>query len=524
LDAATLDDVREWFRTYYGPSNAVLVLAGDITVEEARAKAGLYFGDIAPGAPVSQPTRWIPRHTGTIREVAHDRVAQARLYRVWNVAEDASLDADRLRLLAQVLAGDRNSRLHKRLVLQEKLVLGVGASYWGSALAGQFAITADLKPGVDIALVEEIVEEELRRVLEAGPDPSELRRVRSGTVAGFVRSLESLPAKASLLAESQLAYGSADGWEPGFATYKAATPAEIRDAGRRWLRDGDYVLHVLPFGALQAANEGADRSSMPKPDGLVPATFPAVERATLDNGMQLLVARREGVPLVNMTLLLRTGVPVDYRSIKPGTGSLAMSLLDQGTTRHDGERLAEILAGLGATVESGGGGESSQVSLSTLKPTLEQALGVYADVVLRPAFAQDDIDRLKERMRAGIASARQDPGRAAARLTMPLLFGRDHAYGRLLDEAGVDALERADLVEFHARWFKPGNAALVVTGDTTLEEVRPLVEAAFSGWLPGEVPETIAPLAEAPDRAVVYLVDKPGSPQSVIRAALVAPP
>src|SRR5690606_39315583 len=101
------------------------------------------------------------------------------------------------------------------------------------------------------------------------------------------------------------------------------------------------------------------------------------------------------------------------------------------------------------------------LSLHDALPTL----GIYADVVLRPAFAQDDIDRLKERMRAGIASARQDPGRAASRLTMPLLFGRDHAYGRLLDEAGVDALERADLVEFHARWFKPGNAALVVTGD-----------------------------------------------------------
>src|SRR5690606_35285580 len=164
LDAATLDDVREWFRTYYGPSNAVLVLAGDITVEEARAKAGLYFGDIAPGAPVSQPTRWIPRHTGTIREVAHDRVAQARLYRVWNVAEDASLDADRLRLLAQVLASDRNSRLHKRLVLQEKLARGGGESYWGGDLAGQFAITADLRAGAATALVEEHRDDELRRV------------------------------------------------------------------------------------------------------------------------------------------------------------------------------------------------------------------------------------------------------------------------------------------------------------------------------------------------------------------------
>src|SRR5690606_35313205 len=307
LDAASLEDVREWFRTYYGASNAVLVLAGDITAAQAKEKVARYFGDIAPGAPVSQPTRWVPRHAGTIREVAHDRVAQARFHRVWNVAEETSVDTDHLRLLGQVLAGDQNSRLHKRLVLREKLALGVGASMWGSALAGQFAITASLSPGADMARVEAIVAEELERLLEAGPDASELARVRSGTIAGFVRSLESLPAKASLLADSQLAFGSADGWRAGFAAYRSATPAQVREAGRKWLRDGDYVLNVLPFGELSAANEGADRSSMPQPESLVPATFPPVERATLGNGMQLLVARRAGVPLVNMDLVLRSG-------------------------------------------------------------------------------------------------------------------------------------------------------------------------------------------------------------------------
>ncbi|MBL8255991.1 MAG: insulinase family protein [Pseudoxanthomonas mexicana] len=523
LDAASLDDVHAWFRTYYGPSNAVLVLSGDITVDEAREKAQKYFGDIAPGTPVSHPESWVVKRTGTVREVAYDRVAQPRVYRVWNVSDYASADTDRLQLLGQVLAGDKNSRLYKRLVIDEQLATGVSASVWNRVLGGQFMVVASVNPGGDIGRVEAIVAEELQRILADGPTQAELTRVRTASAAAFIRSMESISAKASLLAESQTYLGDPDAWKIGYARYESATPAQVRDAGRTWLTDGDYVLHMLPFGDLNASGQGADRSSMPMPESIVPATFPAAERTTLANGMKLVVARREGVPVVNMTMVLDTGVPVDFASIKLGTGSLAMGLLDEGTRTRSGEQLVDALANLGATLQSGGGGETSYVSLSALKPTLREALDIYADVIVNPAFAQPDIDRLKGQTRAGIAASKQDPGRMASRISSTLLFGADHPYGRLMGEADADALTREDVAAFHARWFHSNNATLVVTGDTTLAEIRPLVEAAFAKWNPGAVPETLVPTSVGPDRSVVYLIDKPGTPQTVIRTALVAP-
>src|SRR5690606_21383167 len=162
-------------------------------------------------------------------------------------------------------------------------------------------------------------------------------------------------------------------------------------------------------------------------------------------------------------------------------------------------------------------GETSQISLSALKPTLRDALDIYADVVLNPAFAQADIDLLNGQTRAGIASSKQDPGRMASRISSTLLFGPDHPYGRLMNEADVDALTREDVVAFHARWFHSNNATLVVTGDTTLAEIRPLIEEAFAKWKPGVLPETLVPTSAGPNAAVVYLVDKPGTPQTVIR-------
>jgi zinc protease len=524
LDAASLEDVHEWFRTYYGPSNAVLVLSGDITVAEARQKVQKYFGDIAPGAPVSQPRSWVVKRTGTVREVAHDRVAQPRLYRGWNVSDYASVDTDRLQLLGQVLAGDRNSRLHKRLVIDEQLATSVSASVWNRVLGGQFMIVADAKPDGDIARVEAVIAEELQRLLADGPTEAELTRVRTATAASFIRSMESISAKASLLAESQTYLGDADAWKVGYARYESATPAQVRDAGRAWLTDGDHVLHMLPFGDLKASGEGADRTSMPLPESVVPATFPAAERATLDNGMKLVVARRDGVPVVNMTMVLETGVPADFASIRPGTGSLAMGLLDEGTRTRTSEQLVDSLANLGATLKTGGGGETSSVSLSALKPTLREALDIYADVVLNPAFAQADIDRLKSQARAGIASSKQDPASMAGRISSTLLFGADHPYGRLMRETDADALTREDVAAFHARWFRPNNATLVITGDTSLAEIRPLVEAAFADWKPGAVPGTLIPVAAGAGAPVVYLIDKPGTPQTVIRATLVAPP
>jgi zinc protease len=242
LDAASLDDVKQWFRDYYGPSNAVLVLAGDITPEEALAKVERYFGDIEPGTPVSQPKSWPVKKTGTIRETAYVRAAQPLFLRVWNIADYASADTDYLQFLAQTLAGSRTSPLVKRLVIDEQIATSAEASVDNREIGGQFSIEVMGKPGADMTRIEAIVDEELKKVLTMGPNAAEMKKVRTENIAGLVRNYEGIASKAALLAESETYLGSPDAWKTGWDRFRGATPADLQGAAKRWLTDGDYLL------------------------------------------------------------------------------------------------------------------------------------------------------------------------------------------------------------------------------------------------------------------------------------------
>ena len=422
------------------------------------------------------------------------------------------------------MAGGKKSRLYKRLVLEEQVATSVEAGTDGREIGGQFEIVATVKPGGDIGRVEAIIDEELKRVIASGPSKAELNRVQTSILADLARSLESIANKANILAESQTFLGSVDGWKASFARIGSATPADVQRAGRTWLSEGDYVLHMLPFGDLTASSAGADRKTVPPLGAAITASFPAVERATLANGMKLVVAHRAGAPLVELSLLTGTGVAADYAAIPAGTGALAMALLSEGTKTRTGQQLNEALDALGTTLTSGGGGETSAVSMSVLKPALKPSLALFADVVMNPVFAQKDLDRLKAQAVARIGAQQQNPSQAAGRLLPKLVFGADSAYGRLTSPAAIQSIDRSIIRSFHERWFHPNNATLIVAGDTSLAEIKPQIEAAFARWKQAHVPEPIVPISSPVDKAVVYLVDRPGAPQSVIRAAMLAPP
>src|SRR5258705_185207 len=176
LDAAKLDDVKEWFRTYYGPNNAVIVLAGDITPETARQKVEQFFGDIPATPPIAKQDVWIARRTGSHREVMQDRVPQGRIYKEWNIPQFGSADGDYLDLVTDVLAAGKTSRLYKRLVYDEQIATDVAAYVDLREIGGQLVIRATAKPGGDLAPAERAIDEELARVIQSGPHASALRR------------------------------------------------------------------------------------------------------------------------------------------------------------------------------------------------------------------------------------------------------------------------------------------------------------------------------------------------------------
>jgi zinc protease len=530
LGAATLDDVHDWFRTYYGAANAVVVIAGDIDPETARRKVEAYFGDIPAGPPLARHEGWIARRTGTRRQVMEDRVPQARIYKVWNVPERDSADTDYLEMVGDLLSDGKTSRLYRRLVYEDQIATDVSAFTLPRELGSLFFVQATAQPGGDLGRVERALDEEMARFLDDGPQPHEVARVRTQLLASFVRGIERIGGfggKSDILASSEVFGGSPDHYKVGLDRVRGARPADLRDAARRWLDDGVFVLEVRPYGDYRTVDSPIDRARMPETPVPPASRFPRLQRAALSNGLRLIVAENHAVPIVRFDLLLDAGYAADTLAV-PGTANLALDMLDEGTASRTALEIAEQLDALGAKLDSGSSLDTSSVTLSALREHLDGSLAIYADVILNPSFPGNELERRKKQVIAGIQQEKTRPFPLALRVMPALLYGRDHAYGIPFTGSGTEeevaGLTRDDLVAFHDTWFKPGGGTMIVVGDTTLDEIRPRLERLFSGWKGGEIPAKNLATVRDRDRPAVYLIDRPGSEQSMILAGHLAPP
>ena len=556
LNAASLEDVKNWFRTWYGPNNAVLVLAGDIDVETAKKKVAKYFGDIPAGPDMAQPPVDVAVRPADTRETMHDNVPQARIYRAWNVAQTGSTDVDQLHVLAQVLGGSDTSRLEKRLVHGDKLVDGVSAGVSESQLGSNFLVTASVKEGVDPKMVEAIIDEELARLLKEGPTAEEVAQAKTVIRAGFIRGIERIGGfggKADALAACEVYVGDPGCYRDTLATVAAVTPTQLQAVGKQWLGDGDHTLVVLPGERTALAEEPAvepaalelppvdpkysvspstvDRSTgVPMPEDFPELKFPELQRATLSNGTKVILAERHEVPVVQFRLLLDGGYKADaLDGAKLGTSSFAMSMLDEGAADYSALEFAAAAESLGANLGADASLDGASASLSALKENIDPSLALFADMLREPSFDPAEIDRIKASWIAGIKQEKARPNAAALRVLPPLLYGEGHAYAMPFSGSGTEksiaSLTRDDLVKYHDTWVRPENATLVVVGDTTLAQVVPLLEKHLGDWKGEGEPATTGEVSRValPDAPRVFLIDQPGAVQANIFAGQLVP-
>ncbi|MBN1238903.1 MAG: insulinase family protein [Gammaproteobacteria bacterium] len=533
LDAATLDDVHQWFRDYYGPNNAVLALAGDIDVETARQKVERYFGDIPPGPEVDHYETWVPMREANTHEVQHDQVPAVLANRAWVVPERTNEERALLDLAAAVLGQGRNSRLYLDLVYERQLATSVNVGVTPFELASVFDLSVVLNPGIEASVASEAIDRIIAEFLAEGPTDEELQRVVAGMNASIVRGLEQVGGfggKAVILAEGQLYAGDPLFVETYLDWINAATPDMVRDAARTWLTKGWHQVDVVPAGAYQTSSDGVDRSTgLPDiPTDLPSLTFPEIHTGTLSNGIEVVLAERHAVPIVEMSIQFNAGYAADAGG-KLGVASFAMSMLDTGTRSRSALEISAEAERLGANLSAGSNLDASSVNLSALKNQLAPSIELWADLIRNPVFAQEEIDRLRGRWIAGIAQEKAEPSSLALRLLPPAMYGDGHAYGVPLTGSGtaesISSITRDDLVGFQQTWLRPDNAMIFVVGDTTLAEITPLLERAFRGWEAPDEPLPTKNIGDVtpPDSPRVVLIDKPDSPQSFILAGHTVP-
>ena len=550
LDAATMSTVQNWFRDNYGPNNATLVLAGDISAAEAKPLVEKYFGPIARG-PVNDPAQAdVPVLKEDVRTVMKDQVAATSIDKYYSVPGITDRDLTALNVGAQILGGLSSSRLDNALVRDEQIAISVNAGNYAFQRVGILDIGATAKPGVDPAVVEKRLNEIIADFIQNGPTEDEVRRAATSSLAGTIRGLEEVGGfggKAVTLAEGEVLAGDPGFFERQMNILATLTPGEVKAAMQKWMtrpamtlvlepgeREGEYEEAASVASSDDASEDAAPAASeitvtkvrpAPEISQLTALDFPDVTETSLPNGIKVYYAQRDAVPATRVTISFDAGSaadPIDKRGLE----GLTLGLMDEGTTTLNSRELAEAQERLGANISTGGGVDRSTFTLSSLSANLEPSLELLADVVRNPAFDPAEIERIRAQTVTSIQQSLKSPSGLAYYVASPLVYGADNPYGGSGTVESVGALTRDDLVNFKQTWLRPDNATVFVVSNLPLAEVMPDLEEAFGNWAAPATPKgqkDFSSLAAAPESARIVLVNRPNSPQSFIVGGEITP-
>ena len=556
IDAATREDVSDFFRRYYHPGNASLCIAGDFDPAEAKRLVEKYFGPIPTGPAVEQPAVRQLSLDQMKRIQMTDRVSLSRLYLAWHTVPLFAEDDAELDMLAEVLAGGETSRMYRSLVREKQIAQDVQAFQYSGEQGGDFMVIATARPGHTLEEVEAAIMAEIAEVKAEPPVAEELSRAINQHETDVVRSLESISGfggRADRLNMYNIYAG-----DPGFLTkdferYLQVTPEDVSRVAKKYLGDKFVALAVEPgeettidpdprqpaaetrvelaanaaelpaLGEAPEILEDEDRQTLPSAGPSPQLRLPPIDRSRLSNGMQVLVVEDHRLPSVSINVVFPQGraqEPLD----KLGLANLTSQVWDKGTETRSAEQIAEDLAGIGTSLNLSTSSDATAARLVTLKHHLPRALEIATDVLLHPAFPSDELDRERKRALARLMQVRDESRALAGLAVVGLLYGQDHPYGKFSygTPETLASLTRDDLQQFYRQHIRPEEASVIVVGDVTRDAIIQQLDQTLGTWqVDGEVSEMKFPPVPAMPPTRVILVDKPGAEQSEISVGLI---
>ncbi len=532
LTAASMDDVKSFFREYYVPNNASLVIAGDFDPKDARKLVEKHFGSITKGAAIKRPTPAMPKLEKEIRVSYEDNVQLPRLYMTWFGAPRYTQEEAVLDILASILSAGRGSRLQSNLVYGKQIAQDAFANNPSSEISGLFQIVSTARPGKTLEEIEKEINVEIERLKNEPPTQDEISRALNQIESQTIYGLQTVLGKADQLNGYATYLNKPDSFGAELEKLRKVTPADVQKAAKTYLTDKRLVMSFVPRPKdkamptmNQAANQQAsvskkekakiDSSKLPKPTANPNFSLPKIEKAKLSNGLEVWLVKQSELPLVSMNMVFKSGTTNDPQGLT-GLGGTTASLLDDGTKTRSAVDIANELQSIGARLSTGSSSDSSSVEMLTLTKNFDKALDIYADVMLNPEFPEKEVETWRSRALVGLRQRRDNANAISNIVYNRILYGDKHPYGVTSTEASVKALKRDDLMKFYSTYYRPNNAVLIVAGDVDMKMLQPKLEAKFKDWKSGEVSAMTLPEAPARDKAMIYVVDKPGAAQSVI--------
>jgi zinc protease len=545
IQAARLNDAREFFKRYYAPNNASIAVVGDFDPAQTKKLVEKYFGPLKRGQAVPPINVQTPKITMERRKVVPDRIELPRVYMAWltpNIFKPGDADAE---ITAEILGGGRASRLYQKLVYEKQIAQNVETYQQSLMLGSQFQIDATARPGHTAEELEQAINEELEALRTRPVEQREVDQARNTIETQAITRLENLNGVANMFNAYNHFLKTPDYLQKDIERYRAVTPAAVMTFARDYLQPnaravvyavkGDPVMAPqvpTPPPPTTAAGEGTEsvnvdeawRNEPPTPGPAKALQVPVPETAQLANGVTLILSTRRGLPVVAANLVVKSGSDTNPSDM-PGLANFTVALLDQGTAARSAVQIANETAQLGATVNTNSSMDASTIAARSLKKNFAATLDLAADIALHPSFPAAEIERQRASRLAQLVQQRENAAVLAARVVNVALYGDRHPYGftELGTEASVRGLTRDAMVSFWKQNFVPNNAALVVAGDITMAELRPIAEKVFGAWQRGT---PAAPMLATPaaTQARILIVDRPGAPQTQLRVGAIGAP
>ena len=527
LNAVTVEGARKWFDDYYGPSNVTLILAGDVTGEEARSLVEKYFGGLAPRLPLDRLlTRSVPL-SGPVRREVYRPVPKGRIYATYIAPPQGSPDIASFDITAQIMAAGTRSRLNRRLIEELGIATAAFVTFDEGRLSSRMGFVVDGIPADEMARAEAEIDAVIADYVANGPTPAELEAARAARIQYLVGLQGSTSGKAFLLAR---AAGQAT--DPNYAeTYlrelREATPDSVRKAVAPVYGSPGYRLIARPKSQLQATTGGYNLTQGPPPMGaMAPIVFPAVEQAQLSNGLKVVLVPRSGA----MTDVVRlrfddAGLAGPSREV----ASFAFDLLTAKGTTPDQRARAERAEQLSGWVGNALDLDHADLTMGWSAAALTDGVQLFGDLLTKPDMTPETIAAMKK-ARIDTLKAMQSNGNALAeRALNTAMYGEGHPYAPSASPAAdikaVEAIDPAMLREWLRGHVRPDRATLYVAGDTTMAALRPLLEKALGGWKASgpAAPAPVIPPARGTATPSLTVIDKPGAAQTLIMAGKVIP-